>query len=87
MTISPQNYLLGDASRGTIHQTRVNVMDGAVTGALTFGVTQPTCSLDMSITAPNLQSFVGEVYIDKYIYFPGMKMIGDPGFGIQAGIP
>ena len=82
MIMTPQNYLLGDPSRGTIHQTRINAIKGSVTDALTFGVKQPTCSLDLSLTAPNLQSFIGEVYIGKYPYHPDSQMIGNPGEGL-----
>ena len=87
MIIAPQNYLLGDPSRGTIHQTRINFINGSVTDALAFGAKQPTCSLDLSLTAPNLQSFVGEAYISKYPYFPDAQMIGNPGDGNVAGVP
>lgn len=87
MIIAPQNYLLGDPSRSTIHQTRINVVNGAVTDALTFGVKQPTCSLDLSVTAPNLQSFVGEIYESKYPYHPNAQMLGNPGDGLEASIP
>jgi primary-amine oxidase len=87
MIVAPQNYLLGDASRGTIHQARINFINGTVTDALTFGTKQPTCSLDMSVTAPNLETFVGEVYIEKYPYLPDAQMIGNPGAGLEgAGV-
>ena len=62
MIIAPQNYLLGDPSRGPVHQTRINFINGSVTNAPTLGVKQPTCSLDLSLTAPNLQTFMGEAY-------------------------
>ena len=82
MILTPQNYLLGDPSRGTIHQTRINAINGSVTDALSFGAKQPTCSLDLSVTAPNLKSFVGEVYIEKYPYEPDAQMLGNPGQGL-----
>ena len=86
MIIAPQNYLLGDPSRGTIHQTRINAINGSVTSALTFGAKQPTCSLDLSVTAPNLQSFVGEAYISKYPYSPdAQELVGNPGDGSVGG--
>jgi len=84
MIISPQNFLLGDPSRGTIHQTRINVVNGTVTDALTFGAKQPTCSIDLSVTAPNLQSFVGEVYTPKYPYVPDAQEVGNIGAGSGA---
>ena len=86
MIIAPQNYLLGDPSRGTIHQTRINAINGSVTTALTFGAKQPTCSLDLSVTAPDLQSFVGEAYISKYPYSPdAQELVGNPGDGSVGG--
>ena len=79
MIITPQNYLLGDPSRSTIHQARINYVNGTVTSALTFGAQQPTCEINLSITAPNTESFIGEVYINKYPYHPNAALIGDPG--------
>lgn len=87
MIIAPQNYLLGDPSRSTIHQTRINVINGSVTSALTFGAEQPTCALDLSVTARNLESFVGEVYTSKYPYLPDAQQIGNIGAGLDAGVP
>lgn len=87
MIIAPQNYLLGDPSRSTIHQTRINVINGSVTDALTFGAKQPTCSVDLSVTAPNLQSFVGEVYVSKFPYLPNSQQLGNPGDGLESGVP
>lgn len=85
MIITPQNYLLGDPSRGTIHQTRINYVNGSVTNALTFGSKPPTCTVDLSITAPNIDSFVGEIYVSKFPYHPDAIMIGDPGDAIAPG--
>ncbi|KAL8725316.1 MAG: hypothetical protein Q9181_006455 [Wetmoreana brouardii] len=87
MIIAPQNYLLGDPSRSTIHQTRINFVNGSVTDALTFGAKQPTCSVDLSVTAPNLKSFVGEVYIEKYPYHPDAQLVANPGEGSLGGLP
>ena len=87
MILAPQNYLLGDPSRSTIHQARINFINGSVTDALTFGVKQPTCSLDLGVTAPNLESFVGEIYVAKFPYQPNAQMIGNPGDGLVAGVP
>ena len=87
MIIAPQNYLLGDPSRSTIHQTRINFINGSVTDALSFGVKQPTCDVDLSTTAPNLKTFVGEAYITKYPYHPDAQMIGNPGDGLEVGLP
>lgn len=84
MILAPQNYLLRDPSRGTIHQARMNLADGAVTDAMTYGAQQPICSVDMSITAPNLQSFAGEVYTSKYPYVADAQMVGNPGSGAQG---
>ncbi|KAL8952143.1 MAG: hypothetical protein Q9222_001920 [Ikaeria aurantiellina] len=87
MIVAPQNYLLGDPSRGTIHQTRINVVNGSVTDALTFGVKNPTCSIDLSDTAPDVESFIGEVYVEKYPYLPDAQMLGNPGAGLEGSIP
>jgi len=87
MVIAPQNYLPGDPSRSTIHQTRINFVNGSVTSALDFGVKQPSCSIDMSVTAPNLQSFVGEAYVPKYPYLPDSQYVGNPGDAALPGIP
>ena len=84
MIIAPQNYVLGDPSRSTIHQARINAVNGTVTNALTFGVKNPTCSVDLSTTDPNLSSFVAEVYISKYPYEPDAQQIGDVGAGTGA---
>ena len=84
MIISPQNYVDGDPSRSTIHQARINVVNGSVTNALTFGANQPTCAVDLSTTAPNLQSFIGEVYISKYPYEPDAQEVGNLGAGTGA---
>ncbi|KAG8532817.1 uncharacterized protein KY384_002695 [Bacidia gigantensis] len=81
--VAPQNYLLSDPSRGTIHQTRINVINGSVTDALTFGAKQPTCALDLSQTAPDTQTFIGEVYINKFPYHSDAQMIGNPFDGLE----
>ncbi len=84
MIIAPQNFLLGDPTRGTIHQVRIDVVNGSVTDALTFGTKQPTCSVDLSVTAPNLQTWVGEAFISKYPYEPDAQQVGDVGAGTDA---
>ena len=85
MIISPSNFLNGDPSRGTIHQTRINVVNGTVTDALTFGAKQPSGSVDLSCTAPNLRSFIGEEYIRKYPYEPDAQQVGNLGAGTVRG--
>ena len=87
MIIAPSNFLNGDPTRGTIHQTRINVFNGTVTNALTFGATQPSGSIDLSCTAPNLQTFIGEEYISKYPYEPNAQQVGDLGAGTGDGGP
>ena len=86
MIIAPQNYLLGDPSRRSIHGTRINAVGGVVTDALTFGATQPTCKLDLSVTAPELKTWVGEVYTGKFPFLPDSQMIGNPGEGLVAAL-
>ena len=85
MIVAPVNYLPGDPSRGTIHQTRINVVNGSVTNALTFGSKQPSGSVDLSCTAPNLQTFIGEEYIFKYPYEPDAQQVGNIEAGTGAG--
>jgi len=85
MIIAPSNFLNGDPSRGTIHQTRINVVNGTVTNALTFGAKQPSGSIDLSCTAPNLQTFIGEEYISKYPYEPDAQQVGNLGAGTGDG--
>ena len=87
MIIAPSNFFDGDPSRSTIHQTRINVINGTVTDALTFGATQPSGSIDWSCTAPNLQSFIGEEYISKYPYEPDAQQVGNLGAGTGVGGP
>ena len=86
MLLAPQNYLVSDPSRRTIHQTRINFINGTVTNALTFGAKQPTCAVDLAVTAPNLQSYIGEVYFSKYPNHPDAQMLGNPGDGALAGL-
>ena len=87
MIIAPQNYLTSDPSRGTIQQARINVVNGTVTDALTFGSKQPTCNLNLGVTAPNLQTFVGEDYISKYPYEPNAQEVGNIGGGLDLNNP
>ncbi|KAI4098821.1 MAG: hypothetical protein L6R37_006275 [Teloschistes peruensis] len=87
MIIAPQNALVGDPSRSTIHQTRLNLVNGSVADALTFGSKQPTCSFDMGRTRPRLEEWTGEVYEVKYPYEPDAQMIANPGQGGLGGIP
>ena len=86
MIITPQNYLLGDPSRSTIHQARINYVNGTATSALTFGANPPTCEIDLSVTAPNTESFVGEVFINKFPYHPDVIMMGNPGDALVEGV-
>ena len=86
MVISPQNFNTGDESRRTIHGVRINAVNGSVTDSVTFGAKSPTCSLDLSVTAPNIQTWVGEVYTPKYPYHPDAQQIGNPGDGSAQGI-
>lgn len=87
MVITPQNYFTENPVQRTVHQTRVNYVNGSVTDALSFGVSPPTCQMDLSLAAPKTESFVGEVYISKFPYHPDAQMIGDPADAIAAGFP
>ena len=93
MILAPQNYLPGDPSRGTIHQTRINSINGSVTEVTKFGSGAST-GTDTGGTgkgngycAPDLTNWVGEVYIAKYPYLPDAQLVGSIGAGVEAGIP
>ena len=87
MIIAPQNALYGDPSRSTIHQVRINAVNGSVTNALTFGVKQDNCSLDLSTTGPDLTDWTGEVYISKYPFHPDSQQVGNPGDATEGATP
>ena len=87
MVLAPQNFLDGDPSRRTIHQARINYVNGSVTDAVTFGTKQPTCSVPLSVTAPDLKDYKGEIYIDKFPYHPDAQQIGNPGEPIYIQAP
>lgn len=53
--------------------------DAKVEDQKTFGTEQPVCMLDMSSTAPDLHSFVGEIIIPKFPYDPLGTTQTNPG--------
>ncbi|KAL9582819.1 MAG: hypothetical protein Q9212_003073 [Teloschistes hypoglaucus] len=85
--LAPQNALHGDPSRSTIHQTRLNLVNGTVAEAVTFGSKSPKCSFDLGRTRPRLEEWTAEVYEVKYPYEGDAQMIANPGLGGLAGIP
>ena len=101
MILAPQNYLLGDPSRGTIHQTRINSINGSVTEVTKFGSgvggvgggngngagTGDGQKEGNGYCNPDLTTWVGEVYIAKYPYLPDAQLVGSIGAGVEAGIP
>ena len=87
MIIAPQNAWYGDPSRSTIHQVRINAVNGSVTNAITFGANQDTCSLDLSVTKPDLTDWVGEIYTSKFPFTPDSQQIGNPGDGTEGAAP
>ena len=85
MMIIPQNYHEGNPAQRTIHQTRVDFINGTVTNTTSFGSTPPTCQYNLALTEPKTESFIGEVYISKYPYHPDASFVGDPGDAIAPG--
>ncbi|OAG05511.1 membrane copper amine oxidase [Paraphaeosphaeria sporulosa] len=68
----PLNYLLGDASRQTVNQVRINYDAGKATAVETFGQKTDTCPLNNEIVDVNkeLWEYVGDVVVRKYPYDP-----------------
>jgi primary-amine oxidase len=68
----PLNYLVGDASRQTVNQVRINYDAGHATGVETFGQKTDTCPLNNEIVDVNkeLWEYVGDVVVRKYPYDP-----------------
>lgn len=64
----PLNYLLGDASRETVNQVRINYHNGSVAELATFGQHQPVCELDFAAVDPDLWSYHGDVVVRKFPY-------------------
>ena len=86
MAIIPQNYLLSDPSRQTIHQVRVNLAaNSSVAQPLTFGAKQPTCAVNLAGAFPDISIYSGEVIIPKYPYDPTVVTVGLPGSGLSSG--
>lgn len=77
--LTPQNYILGDPSRASIHQVRIDFINGSVTDTHLFGQNLPTCELDMTQTHGQVTSWVGEVITSKYPFDPSVQDLGNPG--------
>jgi len=68
----PLNYLLGDASRQTVNQVRINYHDGDVSEVNTFGQRADVCTLNTDIGDVNAQlwNYIGDVVVRKYPFDP-----------------
>ena len=66
----PVNYLLGDPSRETVNQVRINYADGNVTSLKTFGQKDTTCQVDFVPVEPDLSQYHGDVVIRKFPFDP-----------------
>lgn len=66
MQIMPLNYLLGDPSRETTSQVRINYHDGVVSEVATFGAKSEDCSL--GVAAPDLYLYKSDICIREFPY-------------------
>jgi len=66
----PVNYLLGDPSRETVNQVRINYVDGNVTSLETFGQKDAICQLNFEPVEPDLSQYHGDVVIRKFPFDP-----------------
>ncbi|KAL8748325.1 MAG: hypothetical protein Q9184_007392 [Pyrenodesmia sp. 2 TL-2023] len=85
MILTPQNYLLNDPSHSNVYQTRINILGGNVTDALTFGVKQLICAIGMAVAARNPRSWVRMIWVEKFPYVPDAQLVGNPGEGRWGG--
>ena len=61
MQIIPQNYHNENPAQRIIQQRRVDYINGTVTNQTDFGSVAPTCEYNLALTAPNQQSYIGEM--------------------------
>lgn len=66
----PLNYLLGDPSRETVNQVRIDYNDGNVSAVKTFGQKDQTCAYDLEPTEPDLWDYKGDVVVRKFPFDP-----------------
>lgn len=66
----PLNHLLGDPSRQTVNQVRINYKNGNVSAVKTFGQKDESCVLDFEPTEPELWDYKGDVVVRKFPYDP-----------------
>lgn len=68
----PVNYNMGDVSRRTRSQVRINYDGGNVSQVETFGQAQPSCGVDMAQESAELEEklwgYTGDVVIRKFPY-------------------
>ena len=68
--IMPLNYLLGDPSRQTVNQVRIDYNNGNVSAVETFGQKDQTCAVDFQPTEPSFWDYKGDVVVRKFPYSP-----------------
>jgi primary-amine oxidase len=66
----PSNYFMGDVSRQTVNQVRVEYGGGNVSQVETFGQKDQTCALNFEPAEPDLSDYKGDVVIRKFPYDP-----------------
>jgi primary-amine oxidase len=80
IAIAPQNYFYGDISRRTTNGVRLSVdANSIITERNVFGTQPPVCMYDMSMAAPNLDTFLGELMIPKFPWNPSGSLQTSPG--------
>lgn len=66
----PLNYLLGDPSRETVNQVRINYYNGSATEVATFGQADETCDIELTPIEEKLWGYQGDVVVRKFPYNP-----------------
>ena len=66
----PLNYLLGDPSRQTTNQVRIDYSNGSVTTLKEFGQHAQSCSVDFTPETADLRHYHGDVVMRKFPYDP-----------------
>ncbi|KAK2746498.1 hypothetical protein FQN57_003124 [Myotisia sp. PD_48] len=70
MAIVPQNYFLGQPSRATRQQVRVDYGRGTPAKVEKFGSHQAKCEFDMENAISNLTDYKGDIVVRKFPYAP-----------------
>ncbi|KAF9886523.1 hypothetical protein FE257_011430 [Aspergillus nanangensis] len=66
----PLNYLLGDPSRETVNQVRIDYFNGSASDVVTFGQMQESCGLKLTPVEDELWGYQGDVVVRKFPYNP-----------------